>query len=96
MLNGYSSYLPNTTIETVVNGQSQLFYGNSNGPSFMNGNYPLVWRHYEFQWNVSWWKFISINRLPCYPWTTKLISRLNAHCDHCCSLPWARSSCPGS
>jgi hypothetical protein len=44
MLNGYDSYLPNTTIETVVNGQSQLFYGNSNGPSFESGNYPLVRR----------------------------------------------------
>ena len=42
MLNGYDGYLPNTTIETVYNGQSQLFYGNSNGPSFESGNYPLV------------------------------------------------------
>ena len=42
MLNGYDGYLPNTTIETTVNGQSQLFYGNSNGPSFESGNYPLV------------------------------------------------------
>ena len=44
MLNGYDGALPNTTIETVFNGQSQLFYGNSNGPSFESGNYPLVRR----------------------------------------------------
>ena len=44
MLNGYDGALPNTTLETVYNGQSQLFYGNSNGPSFESGNYPLVRR----------------------------------------------------
>ena len=42
MLNGYDSYLPNTTIETTVNSVSQVLFGNSNGPSFEFGNYPQV------------------------------------------------------
>ena len=42
MLNQYDGFLPNVTIETVVNGQSELFYGNDGGPAFSSGNYPTA------------------------------------------------------
>ena len=42
MLNQYGGFLPNTTIESVVGGQSALFYGNDGGPAFAAGNYPTA------------------------------------------------------